>query len=238
MQNILVTLCARGGSKGIPGKNIKILAGKPLIVYSINHAREFISKFGGEIILSTDSKQIIEVASAYALTSDYTRPTSLATDLVGKIEVIQDVLRYAERTRQKKYDYILDLDITSPLRNINDLTEAFKLITSNHDATNIFSVNSANRNPYFNMVELKNDGYAKLVKEGNFLTRQSAPKVYDMNASFYIYRRKFFDQDNKSVITNASLIYVMKHTCFDLDEPQDFEIMNYLLSNDRLDFAL
>ena len=108
-------------------------------------------------------------------------------------------------------------------------------------AKNLFSVNNAARNPYFNMVEQKNDGFYGLVKtnpDGTSLTRQSAPKVFDMNASFYWYRRSFFDSDAKSAITDKSLIYVMDHMCFDLDHPFDFTFMEYLLLNSKLDFEL
>jgi len=236
--NILVTLCGRGGSKGIPGKNIKMLSGKPLIAYSIKHAQQLIEKFGGDIALSTDSNEIINVASEYGVKSNYKRPPLLATDSIGKIDVIDDVLIYMESNNKRHYDYVIDLDITSPLRHIDDLIAAFQLLISDEKALNIFSVSEASRNPYFNMVEIGNDDYARLVKVGDFRTRQSSPKVYDMNASFYIYRRAFFSQNLKSAVTDSSLIYVMEHICFDIDEPLDFKIMDYLLSNNLLGFDL
>lgn len=113
---------------------------------------------------------------------------------------------------------------------------AFQILKADPNAFNIFSVNTAARNPYFNMVEKKDSGYYNVVKQGNFVTRQAAPKVYDMNASFYIYRRSFFENNLKSAITERSLIYEMPHLCFDLDEPYDFEFMEFLLTNNRLNF--
>lgn len=94
------------------------------------------------------------------------------------------------------------------------------------------------RNPYFNQVEQKANGYYAQVKalEGDVLSRQTAPKVYDLNASFYFYKRCFFSLGYKGAITDRSLIYLMNHICFDLDHPIDFEMISFLLENNRLDF--
>lgn len=236
--NLLITLCARGGSKGIPGKNIRPLNGKPLIGYSIETAQRFGKPFQADIALSTDDNQIRETAAAFGIISTYQRPEHLATDTAGKIETIEHLVLHGEKTRGKKYDYVLDLDITSPLRTVEDLQEAFKIISNDPQALNLFSVNYAARNPYFNMVEQQPSGYYGLIKTGNFVTRQSAPPVYDMNASFYFYRRAFFEQRLKSTITERSLIYIMPHLCFDLDHPVDFEFMSFLFENNKLDFTL
>jgi CMP-N-acetylneuraminic acid synthetase len=173
--------------------------------------------------------------------TSYTRPEYLATDVAGKIDTIKDLLIFEEALSKKKFDYVLDLDVTSPLRTFNDLEEAFELLRKNEDAYNVFSVNNAARNPYFNMVEENESGFYSLVKtnpDGSIMTRQSAPKVFDMNASFYWYRRSFFDANLKSAVTNKSLIYKMNHICFDLDHPIDFLFMEYLLENNKLDFEL
>jgi CMP-N,N'-diacetyllegionaminic acid synthase len=241
MDNILLTICARGGSKGIPGKNIKTIAGKPLIQYTIIVAKSFAIKFNSKITLSTDDLEIKKAAEKAGLFTKYERPRFLATDEAGKIDTIRDLLIYEESIENIKYDYILDLDVTSPLRTLDDLQNAFKILKNNKEALNIFSVNNAARNPYFNMVEENQNGFYSLVKtnpDGSLLTRQSAPKVFELNASFYIYRRLFFDSDLKSAITEKSLIYEMNHICFDLDHPVDFLFMEYLLKNDKLDFKL
>lgn len=236
--NILITLCARGGSKGIPGKNIRIMNGQPLIALSIDIAKAFAAKYDGDIALSTDDNKIRNVASSLGLSTSYERPEHLAIDQAGKIETIADLLDFYESMQQKTYDYILDLDITSPLRNLADLENAFALIYNDEHALNLFSVNPASRNPYFNMVEIQENGYYGLIKKGNFLTRQSAPKVYDLNASFYFFRREFFEQDRPATINDRSLVYVMPHICFDLDHPIDFDFMEYLLVNNKLGFEL
>ena len=233
-------MCARGGSKGIPGKNIKLIAGHPLIAYTLNVARAFAVQHHADITLSTDDDDIKAVAAGLGLTTSYSRPAFLATDSAGKIDTIKDVIIYEEGHKGKQYDYILDLDLTSPLRTLDDLNEAFVKF-KDQNALTLFSVNPAARNPYFNMVEAKSDGFYSLVKtnpDGSVLTRQSAPKVYDLNASFYWYRRSFFDLNLKSPITSKSLIYKMDHICFDLDHLIDFEFLEYLLVNNKLDFKL
>jgi CMP-N,N'-diacetyllegionaminic acid synthase len=235
---LLITICARGGSKGIPGKNIRLLNGKPLIAYSIETAEKFAAGKNAVISLSTDSMDIKEAAANAGLASGYTRPDALATDSAGKTGVIRDLLLYEEQKRGIQFDYILDLDVTSPLRNKQDLESAFEIIEKDKAALNLFSVNTANRNPYFNMVEQQPNGYYGLVKKGNFLTRQSAPAVYELNASFYFYRRSFFDQEAPATISDRSLVYVMPHLCFDLDHPVDFEFMDFLVSNHKLGFDL
>lgn len=236
---ILITLCARGGSKGIPGKNIKLLNGIPLIAYTIQTANRFAELFNAHIVLSTDDNEIKRVAALYSLSTDYVRPEHLATDAAGKIDTIKDVLIYQENKNGLQYDYVLDLDVTSPLRTLDDLVSAFSLIRHDERAYNLFSVNPAARNPYFNMVEQKENGYYQLVaKLGNVMTRQSAPKVYDLNASFYFYKRAFFAADYKTVLTDASLIYTMPHICFDLDHVIDFDFLEFLLGNQKLDFQI
>ena len=241
MSSILITICARGGPKGIPGKNIRSLNGKPLIGYTIATANAFRQRHPGvDVVLSTDSPEIIQVAAEFGLSSDYRRPEVLASDTAGKVDAMADVLNYQERKENKKYDFLLDMDVTSPLRTVEDLEAGLVQLQEREDALNIFSVSPANRNPYFNMVEEQPDGTVDLAKrpEVPFLTRQSAPAVYDMNASFYIFRRKFFTMGGRSSITKASLAYVMSHLCFDLDHPIDFEIMEFLLSQNKLGFSI
>ncbi|HEY8896739.1 MAG TPA: acylneuraminate cytidylyltransferase family protein [Niastella sp.] len=238
--NILITICARGGSKGIPGKNTRLLNGIPLIAYSIKTAEKFAAASDNfvHIGLSTDSEEILQTASEHGLPSNYIRPAELATDSAGKLGVIRDILNFEEKQTGKHFDYIIDLDVTSPLRTVSDLNTALAQMIADTTAHNIFSVNVANRNPYFNMVEQKEDGYFGLSKKGRSLTRQSAPAVYELNASFYIYRHAFFSLDVPTPISDKSMIYIMPHTCFDLDHPIDFEFMEFLLQHNKLDFEI
>jgi len=229
---VLITICGRGGSIGIPKKNIKLLNGKPLIGYSIDFALNLKKEFNADIALSTDCDEIKNVAENFGLSTKYSRPAYMADSNTGKIEVIRALLNYEEENNKHRYHYIIDLDITSPLRTIEDVKSAFNKLILNKDALNIFSVSKANRNPYFNMVEENDKGYVKLVKNGLTVnSRQKAPIVYDLNASFYIYRREYFEMNLKSVITKNSLAFLMEHICFDIDEPIDFSIMEHLIKN-------
>ncbi|MBE2281648.1 MAG: acylneuraminate cytidylyltransferase family protein [Ignavibacteriaceae bacterium] len=236
--SILITICARGGSKGIPNKNLANLGNYPLLSYSAKAGKKFGEKYSADYGFSTDRSEIRDLASKYGFITDYARPEFLATDSAGKIEAIYDLLIYEESRNKKKYDFVLDLDITSPLRTVKDLEESFKILLSDENAYNVFSVSKPHRNPYFNQVEKDISGYFKLVKipEIPIKSRQTAPKVWDLNASIYIYRRKFFDHGFQNAYTDKSLIYEMPHMCFDLDEKIDFEIMSYLISNNKLDF--
>lgn len=237
MKNILITIGARGGSKGIPGKNIKLMNGKPLIAYTIETAIKFAKLHKAQIGLSTDSIEIKQAAELFGLKTNYIRPAEMATDSAGKLPVIKDLLLFHEKLNNITYDFVIDMDVTSPLRTIDDLQSALDILVEKTDAVNLFSVSKAHRNPYFNMVEEQGNGFYNLVKTGNFKTRQSSPKVYDLNASFYIFKRHFFEM-YQSVMTPRTMIYDVPHTCFDLDEPLDFEFLEFLLKNKKLNFEL
>jgi len=236
--NLLITICARGGSKGIPGKNIKTINGLPLIAYTINTAKKISKIWNADIALSTDDEMIKKVASNFGINTNYKRPEILSNDSAGKVETIKDILLFQEKQNNIYYDYILDLDVTSPLRTIEDLQNGFEILNADPNAYNLFSVNQASRNPYFNIVEKKNNNYFNVVKEGDFLSRQSAPAVFDMNSSFYFYRKSFFENNQTKTTSDKSLIYIMPHLCFDLDHPHDFDYMEYLITSNKLNFDL
>jgi CMP-N,N'-diacetyllegionaminic acid synthase len=242
MKKILITLCARGGSKGVPMKNIKLLHGKPLIQYSIDTAKKFAISNQNDctLALSTDDDLILNTAKEFGLETNYKRPEYLATDSAGKVDTIAHLLAYEENERGLKYDYVLDLDVSAPLRSVEDLNNAFKIVENDKDVFNLFSVSKAHRSPYFNMVESADDGYFQLVKplSNSILARQNAPIVYDLNASFYFYKRVFFEHGFKSVMSPKALIYEVPHICFDIDNLIDFDIMEFLISNHKLDFDL
>ncbi len=232
--NLLITICARKGSKGLPNKNLLPLNNIPLIVYSINIAKKFAKLYDADIAISSDDIRIIKTGIIEGLTVPYKRPSSLAKDSTGKIETIRHVLNYYSKKNNKLYDFVLDLDVSSPLRTLEDLNKAFSILRKNKHAYNIFSVSEASRNPYFNMVEKKRDGYFDLVKKGKYLSRQSAPDVYDMNASFYFYSKLFFQKDFKRSTTDRSLIYIMPNICFDIDNKIDFEYMEFIIKNKKV----
>lgn len=234
MEKILLTVCARGGSKGIPGKNIKPVGGRPLLAYTADAAKLFAQSHGADLILSTDSDHIRAVGKAEGLPDDYVRPEWLANDTVGKVEAIKDAVEYMERKRGERYDYIIDLDVTSPLRTQEDIINCLDMMRKSPEALTLFSVSPCRRNPYFNMVERKADGYFREVAQGCFDSRQTCPEVYDINGSVYVYRRSALDCEHPRAVSERALVYVMDHLCFDLDEPADYDYLAYLIETGKV----
>ncbi|MCL5072004.1 MAG: acylneuraminate cytidylyltransferase family protein [Actinobacteria bacterium] len=228
MDNLLITICARGGSKGVKGKNIRELAGKPLISYTIKQAQEW--GRAKHIVVSTDSEEIAKVAKDFGAEVPFIRPADLATDAAGKVGVIKHALISCEKIFGEIYDVVMDLDVTSPIRKVADLENAFNLFLEKKSKT-LFSVVVAHRNPYFNMVEESVDGKAHLCKQGDFARRQDAPKVYDMNASIYIYDRQYLlGKETVSAISDNSIVYVMDSVSrVDIDSELDFKFIEFLI---------
>ena len=238
-KKLFISICARGGSKGVPNKNIKKLDGKPLIAYSIILSNKLKQYFDVKLGLSTDDLKIKEVAQDFGLVTDYIRPNLLASDSAGKLDVIKALYAH-HQLDDYVADFVLDLDVSSPLRNLNDILNAFHIFEKEPETLNVFSVSKAHKNPYFNMVEQDENGYVHLCKPLNqsVYSRQSAPEVFEMNASFYIFRNEYFKLNKDSVFTKKTRPFVMDHICFDIDETLDFEFMEFLVKNQKLDFEI
>ena len=178
---ILAIIPARGGSKGIPGKNIKELCGKPLIAYTIDIARQVLAD--KDICVSTDNKRIIDVVENYGLRVPFIRPPELATDQAGTHEVLIHALNHYE-SQDCNYDTILLLQPTSPFRLKQHIEEAILLYDSECDM--VVSVKETSSNPYYNLFEEEN-GYLNISKgNGGYIRRQDAPKVWEYNGSIYV----------------------------------------------------
>jgi len=222
---VLCVIPARGGSKGLPGKNIKLLAGKPLIAYSIERAKQ--SRYIDRVIVSTDDKEIAGVARRYGAEIPFIRPAHLALDHVDKIDVILHATDWLAKKEKNKYDILVCLHVTAPLRKPADIDNCIEMLVESK-ADNVFSVAEANRNPYFNMVEITPQGVVRLVKKGNFTSRQAAPKVYDLNASIYAWWNDVLKK-KKKLITPKTRIYVMpRERSFDIDDELDFRITEFI----------
>ncbi len=180
----LYIIPARGGSKGIPRKNIKPLAGTPLIHYSIAVARE-LAVDDSHVIVSTDDEEIAQVARLSGLEVPYMRPAHLATDTAGSREVILDAMDYADKCGID-YDNVVLLQPTSPLRTIKDV-EACQALYSN-DVDMVVSVVEADVNPYYNCFETDSKtGFIHVSKgDGHYTRRQDAPKVWEYNGAVYV----------------------------------------------------
>jgi|TARA_Y100000310_G_scaffold329581_1_gene399730 CMP-N,N'-diacetyllegionaminic acid synthase len=234
MNFTLCTICARGGSQGIKNKNLKIINGKPLIYFTINQAIK--SKIFDHIIVSTDSKKILKSAKAYGADSWFIRPKKLSSNSSPKIPAIRHALIKAEKFYNKKFEFIIDLDVTSPLRKVEDITKAYKVFIKKKGDVLITATRSK-KNPYFNMIEMVKKKIRK-VKNTNkiYFRRQDAPKTYDMNASIYIWNRKTLMNSNSLVHSlkkgdkKKILMHEMPETrSIDIDSEFDFKLVKFLL---------
>ena len=225
---IIGTVCARGGSKGLPKKNIMHLAGKPLIAYTIEVALKW--KKIDKLIISTDDNEIAKISTEYGAEVPFMRPAELATDTADKLPVLQHAVKFCEKEYNTGYDVVVDLDPTAPLRKISDLDNALNKFL-NSDADVLYSVCRARKSPYFNMVELDENGYAHLSKplKNKIARRQDSPEVYDMNASIYIFNRDFLLTAD-SIHSGKAVVYVMDDiSAFDIDRKIDFQFIEFLL---------
>lgn len=229
---MLCTILARAGSKGVPNKNIKLLHGKPLIAYSIETARA--TNLFPTIAVSSDSAEILAVAKQYGADILIRRPEELASDTAPKLPAIVHCVEQVERELGIAFDAIVDLDPTSPLRNVDDVRECVDLLVHG-DATNVITAYPARKSPYFNMVELDASSVARVSKQPReqVFCRQDAPKVYDMNGSIYVWwRRTLFE--NPNVWQEKTRLFVMPpERSVDIDSELDFALVELLLSKTK-----
>lgn len=228
MSDILSTICARGGSKGVPRKNIREIAGVPLIGHAIRDAQVW--KRDTDIVVSTDDNTIADVARDYGARVPFIRPDELATDDAPKLPVIKHALKQMEATESKTYDYIVDIGATTPLREPVDIEQCFATVTDDPKCHNAYTVRESERNPYFNMVEVDEDGYARLSKspEENFVRRQDTPMVYGMNAAVYVYERDFLLETDSTHGKYTRISVMPPERSVDIDSELDLKFANFL----------
>jgi CMP-N,N'-diacetyllegionaminic acid synthase len=232
MKTILFTICGRAGSKGIKNKNIRPFAGKLLPLYTISAIDLYLKNVGmdvqSDIVVNTDSPELKSILQANKLREVYVieRSFELSGDSVGKIAVIQDCLVKMKKRKEINYDLVVDLDITSPLRTVDDIKKLIsKHLESKADVTT--SVATARRNPYFNQVMKTAHGYKKVITS-NYTARQQAPEIFDMNASLYAYNPDYL-MSGKGVLDGYCECIEMYDTgVLDLDHENDFELMEVI----------
>lgn len=229
--NVLITICGRAGSKGFKNKNLKTFLKFPLVYYTISAAMLFKDRVGGEadvdICLNTDSEELAKiVADKYPEVEYIARAEELGGDNVPKAAVWHNCIDIMQERRGITYQYMIDLDITSPLRQKDDVFNAYRLKLDRADADMIESVCPCRRNPYFNMY--KKDGeFVSTVVDMALTTRQQAPECYDENASIYVLDTSFFIGNENNMLNEAkTAIYQMKDTAvLDIDSEEDFKMM-------------
>lgn len=226
--NVLVIIPARGGSKGIPRKNIKPLNGKPLIYYAIDTARAI--TVDENICVSTDDVEIKFVVEAYGLKVPFLRPDELATDTAGSYEVLLHALDYFEK-QGKKYDIVLLLQVTSPFRTAEQVKEALELFrqTNDKDAM-VVSVKECPSNPYYDIFEEDQNGFLQISKgDGTIYRRQDAPKVYEYNGAIYIMDARTLKHTHMHKIPHRVKYVMDAKSSFDLDAMQDWQMAEMML---------
>jgi len=222
---ILVIIPARGGSKGIPHKNIKPLNGKPLIYYTIDEARVIVGD--EDICVSTDDPEIIKCVEDYGLKVPFVRPEELATDTAGTYEVLLHALNFYEK-QGRHYDVVLLLQNTSPFRKAEQIKEALKLYTPDVDM--VVSVKECAANPYYCVFEEDNNGYLHVCKgDGNIFRRQDAPKVYEYNGAIYIMNAEKLKTTHMHKMQKRVKYVMDEISSFDLDTMTDWNIAENII---------
>ncbi len=220
--NTLITICARGGSKGVKNKALVNIKKKPLIWYTLNKIPKL--KFSNKTVISTDSIKISKVCNIFGFKTWFKRSKYLSSDKAPKIPVIRDALIKAEKHYKMEFDIIIDLDISSPLRSVADINNAYsQFIESKCD--NLFSVMVSRHSPYFNMVEKKNNKIKLVKKYINIIRRQDTPTTYDMNASIYIWKKDILLKSNKLFNKNTELFLMPYERSIDIDNYTDLKIV-------------
>lgn len=223
-RNILVVIPARGGSKGIPNKNIKELCGKPLLCYSIDAAR--VVAEDARICLTTDSEDIMRVAREYGLHVPFVRPMELATDSASSDAVLKHALSWYDNAGVP-VDMVLLLQPTSPFRTKQHLKEIIDLYSDEVDM--VVSVCEAAANPYYDCYEEDEQGFLKLSK-GTVrpVRRQTAPPVWQTNGSLYVINPQSLRNDSMASFKRLRKYPMDKYYSVDLDTPLDWKIAEML----------
>lgn len=226
---VLAVVFARGGSKGIPRKNIKMLCGKPLMAYAIEAAKGV--KGVGDVIVSTEDEEIARVAKKHGAAVPFMRPAQLATDAAPEILAWQHALSAYEQVKHQRVDVLLSVPATSPLRAVADVQGCLDALLS-ADADCAIVITDAHRSPYFNMVRMDAKGYAKVVMapEGEISRRQDAPAVYDITTIAYAVRGDYLRQARSALGGRVVTFKAPVERSLDIDTPLDWELAEFLLS--------
>ena len=235
MNPILCVICARGGSKGLPNKNIRMLHGVPLIAWSIKQA---LATPGIEhVVVSTDSPEIASVSREFGATIPFMRPPDLALSNTSKFNVFQHAYTESCKYFSCQFDMYLDLDCTSPLRSVDDISSVVSMLSSSSaDVDGVFTVSPARKNPYFNIMEPDSNGYMRVSKalESQVVCRQEAPPVFDHVASIYALRPNYLLNSSHLFQGNLLGYDIGESKSLDVDSEFDFRIIEFLTMGRKL----
>jgi len=220
---------ARGGSKGLPGKNIRNFGDKPLIAWSIECALSV--KSIDQVIVSTDSTVIAEISKSYGAEVPFIRPRELATDESPEWLSWRHALEYVRHSSGALPEAMVSLPATSPLRAVNDVESCIDLF-SKGGCDVVVTVSEAHRNPYFNMVRDWSDGSIELVmKDSQVSRRQDAPIIRDLATVCYVANPEFVLSHDSIFEGRVKAVNVPKERAIDIDSLLDFQIAEFLLNS-------
>lgn len=227
-EDLLFIIPARGGSKGLPKKNVKLFLGKPLIHYSIEYARQFTSD--ENICLTTDDNCIVLCANEIGLEVSFLRPDYLSDDNAETFSVLQHAFKYYSEKYPNKYKAVVLLQPTSPMREKYHFEEALKLY--NNKVEMVVSVCETKSNPYITLFEEDTDGFLKICKgDGIYTRRQDAPITYEYNGSIYIINSTVFDTKTAFKEITQKVKYVMDdYFAVDIDTLDDWNYAEFKYS--------
>ena len=213
----------------MPNKNLRELHGRPLMAYTIEQALE--SGLFAHVVVSTDSEEIAETAKTFGAEAWFLRPAELAADEAPKLPAIRHALLEAEQHYGQEFDVLVDLDATSPLRIVEDIIRAFEQLIA-EKADILITGCLARKNPYFNMVERVDDRIQKVKQlDKPPVRRQDAPKVYDMNASIYIWKREALLGYDTLFVDKTSLYVMPEERSVDIDTELDWDFVEFIIKN-------
>lgn len=221
----LAIIPARGGSKGIPKKNIKLLSGKPLLHYTIRAAKAVLPST--DICVSTDDNEIKKVAERNGLEVPFIRPKHLSSDTAGTYEVLLHAIDFYEQIDQE-YDAIILLQPTSPFRNGRHIKEAIALFDFSIDM--VVSVKETAANPYYILFEENSDGFLEKSKKGNFIRRQDCPKVWEYNGAIYIINVKTLKEKPLHEFNKIRKYVMNELDSIDIDTPKDWVLASHFFN--------
>lgn len=225
---ILGLIPARGASKGLRHKNIRLLNGKPLIAWTIKEAKK--SKYIDRIIVSTENRRIAQIAQKYGVEVPFLRPVNLASDKSGTLEVVLHAISFLEKEKMGEWGYVLLLQPTSPLRSHVDIDRAIKAFFSQKKADALVSIIPVNENPFWMQTVNKKGFIQPLIKQKTMVTRrQDLPQAYLINGAIYICSTEVLKNKRTLIPENTGYFIMPRERSIDIDDQYDLAVAEMLI---------
>lgn len=223
-KKVLALIPARGGSKGVPRKNVRMLGGKPLIAWTIEAATQ--SKYIDRVMLSSEDEEIIEVAKKWGCDVPFVRPKELAQDDTPSMEVILHAIEQV-----KGYDYIVLLQPTSPFRTTEDINKCIEKCVENNQESCV-SIVEVSQNPYWMYTVKENEVLNPLIEiDDKYYQRQKLPKTYILNGAVYVASIEWLKQSKSFLSKNTTSVEMTKEKSIDIDTMLDFKVASLLIDS-------